>query len=96
MQKQDGALMGLHFNKFTGGPCRMRIEDGAIIVNGRTHVFSYTGTLTISRKRTEPFFANHWIQMDLPDGPAWLTCSKKRAQDFSEEAEQAGLTVLWT
>lgn len=96
MSKSKGLLVGVHFNKFTGGPGRVVFEQGQLLVRPRRREeFSYTGLLTVRKKRTEPPFANHWIELATHEGPVWLTCSRKRALRLKEEAEKAGLVVDW-
>jgi hypothetical protein len=89
-------LVGVHFRRYFGGPGRVRVEPGQIVLTDRkaTRTLIHTGpVVTVERKRFEPPTGNHWIELTDGTVTAHVAVSRKRAERVLAAITACGFEV---
>jgi len=93
---RDGILVGVHFHRHFGGPGRLHIAPGSLVLVGRRGGRSVThasSVVRVVRRRWEPPTGNHWIEVSDGSSTGWATVPRRRAERIVASLEAAGFTV---
>ena len=89
-------MVGVHFTRHRGGPGSVTVSRGVLTLADRRGKRSLRHTdprLHCERKRFEPPWGNHWIELTDGDTTAHAVVSRRRADRVLAAAEGAGFTV---
>lgn len=96
MAGDDGILVGVHFHRHFGGPGRLQIAPGSLVLTtrrGNRSVTHGSSEVSIVRKRWEPPTGNYWIEISDGTLTGWATVPRRRAERIAAELETAGFSV---
>jgi hypothetical protein len=90
----DRFLVGVHFQRHRGGPGHLTVAPGEIVLATRTRtVRQVAPVVRLTRKRLEPPWGNHWIEVTDGSVTGHAVTSRRRAEALLSAITAAGFTV---
>jgi len=88
--------VGVHFSRHRGGPGRLTVEPGRIVLatrNASRSVVHTAGPVRLEVKRWEPPWGNHWIAVTDGAVEAHAVVSRRRAARILTLVGECGFAV---
>ena len=88
--------VGVHFTRHRGGPGSVTVSRGLLVLADRrgTRTVRHTDPrLHCERKRFEPPWGSHWIELTDGEVTAHAVVSRRRAGRVLAAAERSGFSV---